>query len=263
MIRYVSAVLVLVGLSGCSTVEFESQSLELSHNLEADSLSLQLTYGGLRAGGLGLEQASDWVRGVIAHEPRFVVFGWPFEFDIKKNGGEFLRARIKTQEARATTDSSGLRVEQTISCEDAQALIVRANAMLNEETLKELAKPGVLDPDPSDWLDGETRRLALAHSKAGNRWLALNQSGLHLYLPCSRRVFQDGLHSLIANPPEDPTERALLGQLATQLTELSYANGRLHLTFALGSQETLQFTIQRTLPAKDDSGALANEFRGM
>ena len=256
----------LVGLvlftSSCSTVDFEQQELKLTHDQEADILTLDLSYRGLIAGTSGLDDACAWMQGMVDKRPRFIVLGWPFEFDLEQIGDEWLLGQVDVLRAEVSFEEGpSMRMEQQVRLQSTQEAIVRANFAISTEVVKEYGEAD-LERKAKGWLDVKTLKLILAHARRGGPWISLEGGSISLHYPCSQGVFHTAIMT-IADPPQmEDEERALLRQALGQLGGVSYAKELLVVSFPISEDVGPQLTVAKDLSSRQGKDALILEFSG-
>lgn len=256
----------LVGLalltSSCSTVDFEQQELKLTHDPKADSVSLDLSYRGLIAGSSGLEDACAWMQGMVDKRPRFIVLGWPFEFDLEQIGDEWLLGQVDVLRAELSFESGpSMRMEQQIRLQSAQEAIVRANAAISAEVLNSYGEAD-LEREAKGWMDVKTLELILAHARRGGPWISLEGGSLSLHFPCSQGVFHTAIMTIADPPKMEDEERALLRQALGQIGGVSYAKELLVVSFPISEDVGLQLKGVKEFSSRKDKDALLHEFSG-
>jgi len=256
----------LVGLvllaSSCSTVDFEQQELKLTHDQETDSLTLDLSYRGLIAGSSGLDVACAWMQGMVDKRPRFIVLGWPFEFDLEQIGDEWLLGQVDVLRAEVTFEEGpSMRMEQQVRLQSTQEAIVRANVAISAELVKEYGEAD-LEQEATGWMDVKTLKLILAHARRGGPWISLQGGFLSFHFPCSQGVFHNALMTIADPPVMDDEERALLRQALGQVGGVSYAKELLIVSFPISEDVGMQLTVVKDLSTRKDKDALIHEFSG-
>ncbi|HIF41957.1 MAG TPA: hypothetical protein EYQ74_12765 [Planctomycetes bacterium] len=256
----------LVGLallvSSCSTVDFEQQELKLTHDQETDSLTLDISYRGLIAGSSGLDVACAWMQGMVDKRPRFIVLGWPFEFDLEQIGDEWLLGQVDVLRAELTFEKGpSMDMEQRIRLQSVQEAIVRANAAISAEVLSSYAEAD-LEREAKGWMDVKTLELILAHARRGGPWISLENGSLGLHFPCSQGVFHTAIMTIADPPKMEDAERALLRQALGQLGGVSYAKELLIVSFPISEDVGLQLTGAKDLSSSQNQDALILEFSG-
>jgi hypothetical protein len=256
----------LVGLallaSSCSKVDFEQQELKLTHDHEADSVNLDLSYRGLIAGSSGLDDACAWMQGMVDKRPRFIVLGWPFEFDLEQIGDEWLLGQVDVLRAEVSFEEGpSMRMEQRIRLRSVQEAVVRANAAISAEILKSY-EDADLEREAKGWMDVKTLELILAHARRGGPWLSLEGGALSAHFPCSQGVFHTAIMTIADPPKMEDEERALLRQALAQLGGVSYAKELLVVSFPISKDVGLHLTGAKDLSSRQDKDALILEFSG-
>jgi len=256
----------LVGLalltSSCSTVDFEQQELKLTHDQKADSVSLDISYRGLIAGSSGLDDACAWMQGMVDKRPRFIVLGWPFEFDLEQIADEWLLGQVDVLRAELSFESGpSMRMEQRVRLKSVQEAIVRANFAISAELVKEYGEAD-LEREAKGWMDAKTLKLILAHARRGGPWISLEGGSLSIHFPCSQGVFHAAIMTIADPPKMEDEERALLRQALGQLGGVSYAKELLVVSFPISEDVGLQLTVVNDLSTRKNKDALIHEFSG-
>lgn len=248
--------------SSCSQVDFEQQELKLTHDQEADSLTLDLSYRGLIAGSSGLDVACAWMQGMVDKRPRFIVLGWPFEFDLEQIGDEWLLGQVDVPRAELTFEKGpSMRMEQQVRLQSAQEAIVRANFAISAELVKEYGE-AALEREAKGWMDVKTLNLILAHARKGGPWISLEGGSISIHFPCSQSVFHTAIMTIADPPKMEDEERALLRQVLGQLGGVSYAKELLVVSFPIAEDVGLRLSGAKDLSSRKDKDALILEFSG-
>ena len=264
--KYFPGQLPLVGLallaSSCSKVDFEHQELKLTHDQETDSLTLDLSYRGLIAGSSGLDVACAWMQGMVDKRPRFIVLGWPFEFDLEQIGDEWLLGQVDVLRAEVSFEEGpSMRMEQQVRLQSTQEAIVRANVAISAELVKEYGE-AALEQEAKGWMDVKTLKLILAHARRGGPWISLEGGFISFHFPCSQGVFHAAIMTIADPPKMEDEERALLRQALGQLGGVSYAKELLIVSFPISEDVGMQLTVVKDLSTRKDKDALIHEFSG-
>jgi hypothetical protein len=243
-------------------VDFEQQELKLTHDQEADSVNLDLSYRGLIAGSSGLDVACAWMQGMVDKRPRFIVLGWPFEFDLEQIGDEWLLGQVDVLRAEVSFEEGpSMRMEQRIRLRSAQEAIARANFAISAEFVKEYGEAD-LEWEAKGWMDVKTLKLILAHARRGGPWISLEGGFISFHFPCSQAVFHAAIMTIADPPKMEDEERALLRQALGQLGGISYSKELLVASFPISKDGGLQLTATKNLSARKNKNALILEFSG-
>ena len=264
--KYFPGQLPLVGLaliaSSCSKVDFEHQELKLTHDQEADSVTMDISYRGLIAGSSGLEVACAWMQAMVDKRPRFIVLGWPFEFDLEQIGDEWLLGQVDVLRADLIFEEGpSMRMEQQVRLRSVQAAIVRANAAISAE-IRSSFEGADLEGEAEGWMDVKTLELILAYANRGGPWLSLVEGSLNLHFPCSMDVFHNALMTIADPPVMDDVERGLLRQALGQLGGIAYGKELLVASFQISGDDGLQLTGIKDLSDRKRKDALILELSG-
>jgi hypothetical protein len=248
--------------SACTKVEFARQELKLTHDEEADALNLDISYRGLIAGNSGFDVACAWLQGMLDKRPRFIVLGWPFEFDLEQIGDEWLLEHVSVQRAElALEEGPRMHMNQRLHLQSAQEALRRANAAISAQLVKEYGEAD-LEREATGWMDVKTLEMALAQARRGDPWISLGEGALHFHLPCSQAVFHAALMNIVDPPKMEEPGRALLRETLAQLGGVSYSAGRLDLSFPFAGQKGLRLSSTKDFSTRTDKEALALEFSG-
>jgi hypothetical protein len=199
---------------------------------------------------------------MVDKRPRFIVLGWPFEFDLEQSGDEWLLGQVDVLRADLSVGKGpSMRMEQRVHLRSVQEAIRRANFAISAELVEEYGEAD-LEREAEGWMDVQTLKLILAHARRGGPWISLEGGSVSIHFPCSQGVFHAAIMTIADPPKMEEEERALLRQALGQLGGVSYAKELLVVSFPISEDVGLQLTVVNDLSTRQNKDALMHEFSG-